>query len=56
MTLDSFYEDGWESDGADEPVGSCENCGCNLYEDDCGILCSQCNWWEDRATNADSKW
>lgn len=27
-----------------EPVGSCEWCGTNLYEDDDEDLCGQCAW------------
>lgn len=27
-----------------EPVGSCEECGTNLYEDDDVELCDQCLW------------
>jgi len=31
----------------DEPVGSCEWCGTNIYADDYGVaddLCDQCSW------------
>lgn len=47
MTLDSFYNREWESDGDDEPIGSCDNCGCNIYayEDDGSGLCDQCQWF-----------
>lgn len=31
-------------DDYSEPVGSCENCGTNLYEDDDSELCDQCLW------------
>jgi hypothetical protein len=27
-----------------EPVGSCEECGVNLYEDDDDYLCDWCLW------------
>jgi len=29
-----------------EPIGSCDECGCNLYPDgdDYGGLCDQCAW------------
>lgn len=27
-----------------EPVGSCEDCGTNLYEDDDSLFCDQCLW------------
>jgi len=32
------------NDGYMEPVGSCEWCGTNLYEDDDEDLCNQCAW------------
>lgn len=38
-----------EEDDEGEPVGSCENCGCNLYADDLGDLCDQCEWWVEEA-------
>lgn len=28
----------------DEPIGSCEECGCNLYPEDDFHLCDQCQW------------
>ena len=28
-----------------EPVGSCEECGTNLYPDDDPELCDQCFWY-----------
>ena len=31
-------------DEASEPVGSCDDCGTNLYEDDDPELCDQCLW------------
>jgi hypothetical protein len=35
-----------EWDITEEPRGSCENCGCDLYDDDAyGDLCGQCEWW-----------
>lgn len=37
---DSHYED----DPADEPVGSCDECGTNLYPEDDEELCDQCLW------------
>lgn len=38
-----------------EPIGSCDNCDTNLYEDDCYFLdgdelCGQCYWWATEAT------
>lgn len=38
------YDDDEEDDGM-EPVGSCENCRTNLYEDDDAELCDQCLWY-----------
>jgi len=36
-----------EPDLDDEPCGSCDNCGCDIYPDeDCDGLCDQCSWWE----------
>ena len=35
-----FYGD----DDYSEPVGSCEWCGTNLYEDEDEFLCDQCLW------------
>lgn len=33
-----------EPDDYYEPVGSCENCSVNLYEDDDPEYCDQCLW------------
>lgn len=39
---DGFDPAEWDG----EPVGSCDNCGCNLYADDeWDGLCNQCAWW-----------
>jgi len=33
-----------------EDCGSCENCGCDLDQDDYPYdLCNQCQWWVDKA-------
>ena len=32
-----------------EPVGSCDDCGANLYEEDDPYLCDQCAWWTAQA-------
>jgi hypothetical protein len=29
----------------DSPIGSCCNCGTNLYKDDASDLCGQCEWF-----------
>jgi hypothetical protein len=50
---DSDYEfEGDESDDDDygEPIGSCDECSTNLYEDNCyeidGLeVCGHCYWW-----------
>lgn len=47
MTHDDFdYPDDYVplEDESREPVGSCEWCGTNLYEDDDDELCDQCLW------------
>lgn len=37
--------DAWhDDDPEDEPVGSCEECGTNIYADDDEELCDQCLW------------
>lgn len=34
-------------DDCEEPIGSCDNCGVNIYEEDSyDGLCSQCHWSE----------
>lgn len=42
MTNEEEYDD-FDGD-CFEPVGSCEECGTNLYEDDDPELCDQCLW------------
>lgn len=37
-------------DACSDAIGSCDECGTNLYEDDCyyingGELCGQCAWY-----------
>lgn len=39
----------------DDDYGSCENCGCNLYDDDFGDLCDQCAWWMYGADEEDGE-
>lgn len=36
-----------EFDEWDECHGSCDRCGCNLYEGDGEFLCDQCEWWSE---------
>lgn len=45
MTDDGY--DWRDYDRDDEPVGSCESCGCNIYadDDDGSGLCDECQWW-----------
>lgn len=45
------YDDVVETDEWDEPVGSCDNCGTNLYDDDADDLCSQCEWFAAQNMN-----
>ncbi len=33
-----------DEDGMGEPVGSCDECCVNLYEDDDPFYCDQCLW------------
>jgi len=40
-----------EFDEWDEPKGSCDNCGTNLYADDSDDLCSQCEWFAAQNMN-----
>lgn len=39
------YEDGFDEPG-ERPEGSCENCDCDIYEEDDSFdgLCSCCAW------------
>ena len=37
-------DDDWCGDDYSEPIGSCEDCGTNLYPDDDIDLCDQCLW------------
>lgn len=34
----------------DDCYGSCERCGCNLYEGDGDEYCDQCEWWIEQVT------
>ena len=43
--IDEDYGDDYD-DG--EPVGSCEQCGTNLYSDDDPDLCDQCLWYAEQ--------
>ena len=37
-----------DDEADDEPVGSCDNCGVNLYHDDDENYCDQCLWWMEQ--------
>ncbi len=37
-----------ESDDDAEPIGSCENCGLDLYADDDDDLCAECDWLREQ--------
>jgi hypothetical protein len=44
---DDFAEEAYADDEPDEPCGSCEWCGTNIYPGDPGSedeLCEQCAW------------
>lgn len=32
-----------DDDYDDEPTGSCDECGCNVYDGE--DYCEQCEWW-----------
>lgn len=40
-------------DDYNDPVGSCENCGVNLYPDDDVELCDQCLWYLEQIEAAE---
>lgn len=45
--IDDDYADfdvEFDDDPYDEPVGSCEQCGTNLYSEDDPEYCDQCLW------------
>jgi hypothetical protein len=42
-------------DGPEEPVGSCEWCGTNLYPGDDLDLCDQCFWLAERTREQDDE-
>ena len=42
--LDDDFDGYYPEEEYSEPVGSCEWCGVNLYEDDDPDLCEQCAW------------
>ena len=39
-----------DTDSGGFSLGSCELCGCNLYEDDSDMYCEQCDWWIENVT------
>ena len=45
---DDDWDDDWDDEALDEPIGSCDVCGCNLYAEDIGGLCNQCEWQRDQ--------
>lgn len=42
-----YLHDEYDYDPCNEPIGSCEDCGTNIYEDedDGSGLCDQCQWY-----------
>lgn len=46
--MDDDNDDPWE-DEYWEPIGSCEECGVDIYADDDDWLCGQCAWWVQEA-------
>lgn len=54
MDDDNEWYDDCDGDEYEEPIGACDACDCDLYEDDCYIvdgdeLCGQCYWWRTMA-------
>lgn len=45
-TDEDFDDHDWREEDDWEPVGSCENCGGNVYPNDEDGLCDQCSWYE----------
>jgi hypothetical protein len=39
----------------DEPVGSCDECGVDLYADDDEELCEQCLWAATQSRRSDNQ-
>lgn len=46
-------EDDFGYHDCDEPVGSCDWCGSNIYDDDCDGLCDQCAWHAGQGDGCD---
>lgn len=53
---DDDYDDEWDDDEVeldDDPVGSCQRCGTNLYVEDDVDFCDQCLWHETGGAGRD---
>lgn len=49
---DDYPDEDWDS--SSEPVGSCDECGTNLYADDeWDGLCNQCAWLAEQNRGSD---
>jgi hypothetical protein len=51
--FDTDREFDWGCDDPNEPVGSCDWCGVNLYADDDDELCDQCLWSSEQSRGDD---
>ncbi len=48
--VDCDWDESLDDEDYAEPIGSCDNCGTNIYryDDDGTELCDQCQWWADQ--------
>lgn len=52
---DDWIEYDFADEYDDEPIGSCDNCHCDVYEGDWWytsygeVLCDQCAWWRTKS-------
>lgn len=52
--FDGFDFDEFDPD-LNEPIGSCADCGCNLYEDDDEESCDQCLWYRSQGATRNNE-
>lgn len=50
---DDFDHDDLDADERCEPVGSCDECGSDIYDDDWNGLCEQCAWHAEQGEGCD---
>lgn len=52
---DDTDDEDWDDDDCDDDwhiIGSCQRCGCNLYDDECDdteTYCDSCHWWMENS-------